>query len=233
MKKKPNIFKPLLKNITIVIFVFFILAGTAFLIWKPEKIEITSCTEETKLCSDGSSVGRTGPDCEFSECPIPQMPEIKTYDEENFLEGMSTLIGNKYVNERYNFSFEIPSTWVFQKEEKGFSKFEYLNIDLIISNFKEKTPPITEHILSISVIDRTFEEEYQQMDWNVGKEIENKIIIDNKEGVKRIGKNEWGEYLTVVILPNENYTIEFVLRTNEEPYISKFNDLLNSFKFIE
>jgi hypothetical protein len=29
----------------------------------------TACTEEAKVCPDGSSVGRTGPDCQFAECP--------------------------------------------------------------------------------------------------------------------------------------------------------------------
>ncbi len=29
----------------------------------------TSCTLEAKLCPDGSSVGRTGPDCAFAPCP--------------------------------------------------------------------------------------------------------------------------------------------------------------------
>ncbi|MFA6494892.1 MAG: hypothetical protein WC246_00805 [Candidatus Paceibacterota bacterium] len=29
----------------------------------------TACTMETKLCPDGSSVGRTGPDCAFAPCP--------------------------------------------------------------------------------------------------------------------------------------------------------------------
>jgi len=28
-----------------------------------------ACTQEAKLCSDGSAVGRTGPNCEFSACP--------------------------------------------------------------------------------------------------------------------------------------------------------------------
>lgn len=28
-----------------------------------------ACTEEAKVCPDGSSVGRTGPDCAFAECP--------------------------------------------------------------------------------------------------------------------------------------------------------------------
>jgi hypothetical protein len=31
-----------------------------------------ACTEEAKLCPDGSSVGRSGPTCEFESCPTPQ-----------------------------------------------------------------------------------------------------------------------------------------------------------------
>jgi hypothetical protein len=32
----------------------------------------TACTMEAKLCSDGSSVGRSGPNCEFAPCPTPK-----------------------------------------------------------------------------------------------------------------------------------------------------------------
>jgi len=28
-----------------------------------------ACTEEAKLCPDGTSVGRTGPNCDFAPCP--------------------------------------------------------------------------------------------------------------------------------------------------------------------
>jgi len=28
-----------------------------------------ACTKEAKLCPDGSAVGRTGPNCEFAQCP--------------------------------------------------------------------------------------------------------------------------------------------------------------------
>lgn len=28
-----------------------------------------ACTMEAKMCDDGSAVGRTGPNCEFAECP--------------------------------------------------------------------------------------------------------------------------------------------------------------------
>lgn len=33
--------------------------------------DITVCTTDAELCPDGSSVGRTGPNCEFAECPPP------------------------------------------------------------------------------------------------------------------------------------------------------------------
>lgn len=29
----------------------------------------TACTMEAKICADGSAVGRSGPDCEFTPCP--------------------------------------------------------------------------------------------------------------------------------------------------------------------
>jgi hypothetical protein len=35
----------------------------------PTSTEPVVCTMEAKLCSDGSYVGRTGPNCEFSPCP--------------------------------------------------------------------------------------------------------------------------------------------------------------------
>ena len=36
------------------------------------------CTEEARLCPDGSYVGRTGPNCEFAACPSGQTNDWKT-----------------------------------------------------------------------------------------------------------------------------------------------------------
>lgn len=47
-----------------------VIAGMA--VWlnlSKKSIEPIACTMEAKLCPDGSSVGRTGPKCEFAECP--------------------------------------------------------------------------------------------------------------------------------------------------------------------
>lgn len=30
------------------------------------------CTAEAKICPDGTAVGRTGPQCEFADCPTPK-----------------------------------------------------------------------------------------------------------------------------------------------------------------
>src|SRR5260221_10135993 len=30
---------------------------------------LVACTQEAKICPDGTSVGRTGPNCEFAACP--------------------------------------------------------------------------------------------------------------------------------------------------------------------
>lgn len=40
---------------------------------KPEQI---ACTQEAMLCPDGTAVGRTGPNCEFAECPVPANVEF-------------------------------------------------------------------------------------------------------------------------------------------------------------
>lgn len=64
------------KGITLLIITIIILAvvliggGTVYYYYaikaQPKPV---ACTEEAKLCPDGSYVSRTGPDCEFAECP--------------------------------------------------------------------------------------------------------------------------------------------------------------------
>jgi hypothetical protein len=64
--------------ILVFIVVVFIFGGMLY-IYNPSPVEYknpnepepTVCTMEAKLCPDGSYVGRTGPNCEFTPCPIP------------------------------------------------------------------------------------------------------------------------------------------------------------------
>lgn len=49
--------------------IFFSLQATAPTRTIPPLPIPVACTEEAKLCPDGSAVGRTGPNCEFAPCP--------------------------------------------------------------------------------------------------------------------------------------------------------------------
>ena len=63
----------------------------------------TACTMEAKLCFDGSSVGRTGPNCEFAACPsVSASPSIVA----DGTEGWQT-----YKNEEYGFEVKYPKEW--------------------------------------------------------------------------------------------------------------------------
>ncbi len=68
--------------------IILVIAGSgvaAFLFWpklspqsqvSPTSTTPVACTEEAKICTDGSSVGRTGPRCEFASCP-EEKSEVK------------------------------------------------------------------------------------------------------------------------------------------------------------
>jgi hypothetical protein len=45
-----------------------IISGVYF--WQKNNHQPVACTTEAKICPDGSSVGRTGPNCKFAACPV-------------------------------------------------------------------------------------------------------------------------------------------------------------------
>ncbi|HTK03726.1 MAG TPA: hypothetical protein VL401_03105 [Alphaproteobacteria bacterium] len=56
-----------------------------------------ACTEEAKICEDGSSVGRSGPNCEFAECPAVSATPDPTAD------------WKTYTNNQLGFEFKSPN----------------------------------------------------------------------------------------------------------------------------
>ncbi len=59
-----------------------------------------ACTEEAKLCPDGSAVGRTGPNCEFAPCPEVKSTlseaEARTIAEKTCIKGGESLSAGIY-----------------------------------------------------------------------------------------------------------------------------------------
>lgn len=74
-----------------------------FVIWftKNENPEqpATTCPADTKVCPDGSNVGRVGSDCKFAECPENNDGKI------NENEDVTINVGNE------KFTFEITNDW--------------------------------------------------------------------------------------------------------------------------
>lgn len=59
-------------SLGIIIFLFFV---GYFLKQSPDQFrESTICNSEAKICPDGSTVGRSGPNCEFTACPGDNRP---------------------------------------------------------------------------------------------------------------------------------------------------------------
>ena len=63
------------------VLLFGVVAGVVF--WERLPFvgdeEQVYCTQDAKLCPDGSYVGRVGPNCEFAACPEVQMRNVSLY----------------------------------------------------------------------------------------------------------------------------------------------------------
>jgi len=72
------------KKVLVVILVIVLLGGGMYFIWSKslDRPGGVACTLEAKLCPDGSYVGRTGPNCEFSACQkINEDGLLETYND--------------------------------------------------------------------------------------------------------------------------------------------------------
>jgi len=104
-------------KVLIFVIIFFLLAASGvagFFIYRnsntnPEQV---ACTMEAMICPDGSSVGRTGPNCEFSPCPTTATSPTSTplLDTSNW---------NTYSNPEYNYEFKYPPEF-YSDNPEGF-----------------------------------------------------------------------------------------------------------------
>jgi hypothetical protein len=63
-------FEHLSKNKIALIIIIFVVLLIGIYFFETNKPEQIYCTQEAKICPDGSAVGRTGPNCEFAVCPL-------------------------------------------------------------------------------------------------------------------------------------------------------------------
>jgi len=92
------------KIVALVIIGILVLAGAAwggYYWWQNRSGSPTACTQEAKLCPDGSYTSRTGPNCEFAACPSVLLSTTATsYDTANWKIFTNT-----------DLSFKYPQSW--------------------------------------------------------------------------------------------------------------------------
>ena len=81
-----------------------------------EEDEGVSCTMDAMMCPDGSSVGRTGPNCEFV---CPALPEVQSdiqahIDEKSDLITLISPVPNSVVEQPLTLSGEARGYWYFE-----------------------------------------------------------------------------------------------------------------------
>lgn len=199
-----------------------------------------ACTQEAKICPDGSSVGRTGPDCEFAKCSSLESSNSSTSG--NMREYFSNI--NLY-------KISVPTDWIVNDTQGVF-----LNIpgEVVIGPESEMERGIYGTVITIFSSDSSerysldtqqqFDELYSSGSLKNSKskisEVNN-IKINGNRAIQFVSKSSPGKeieafYLLVTWVRNngKNYYIE--LSGNEETvnqYTSVYNKMVATFQFID
>ena len=91
----PSHNKLIIGVVAVVVLVVSGTVGAFFFVTQKSDTGPVACTAEAKICPDGSSVGRTGPNCEFAECPVVVAMEEGVPDD------WQTYRNEEFGNERY------------------------------------------------------------------------------------------------------------------------------------
>jgi hypothetical protein len=125
--------------------VVLILAILAIGYWVANKYRspgTVACTEEAKLCPDGSSVGRTGPNCEFAACPpVASFTAV----------AIETSDWKTYTNQQYGFSFKYPLGW--QVSTNGLQNTLGSTSSSPFIELRAPSTATTSYLLIVSILD--------------------------------------------------------------------------------
>lgn len=133
------------------------------------KEAVVACTLDAKLCPDGSSVGRVGPNCEFAPCPH----EHYRIEENGANE--------KYTDTKYNFSFEYPSDFILKSPQ--LEAFYWSNKDA-----PEGGSPITMGATGLAI-----NASFTPVTYDVNQEYKNLIALKQGEVIRSSGLTKTGE----------------------------------------
>jgi len=107
--------------IVLIIIGFLLIVGGIYYFWTKKIQKPIVCSQEAKVCPDGSTVGRTEPNCEFAPCPSTKSSETtdcKT-DFNCFIEESKNCNPSKVINTTTTDILGVKQTTTSSFEIKG------------------------------------------------------------------------------------------------------------------
>ena len=205
--------------IGLVVLVLVTVGGTSYYLMSKNKQ--VACTLEAMVCPDGSSVGRTGPKCEFAACPPPK-------DE--------TADWKIYKNEEYGYEIKYPTNYLLSDGSKNHSIILISPWEFIEPMFQGKIG------LSITILETTpflnIESWKKKSSGNFWAS-EEELIINGKKALLVKGYNGDGNDRVVIFDSNKTYEIgcryNYLISREESPnkeFLKTFDQIISTFKFV-
>jgi hypothetical protein len=197
-------------------------------------IKQKACTMEAKICPDGTSVGRTGPKCEFTPCPIAKSSPTSTSD--------LTSNWKTYANNNLGLTIKYPSESKLQVNchdceaadiDISFPNDKYTIIQMSSSsNYDKDKPTVRDIVDSLIYVRNHSADPYIQ-------QIRSPITLDGVIGEKLFSEEKIGDFTRndieiYVIKDKKLYSIDFRFEPKNKQRMSTLADqILSSFKFTQ
>ncbi len=176
----------------------------------------TACTMEAKLCPDGSSVGRTGPNCEFAPCPA-SVPNL-------------TADWQSYTFSPLQLNFKVPPELSVHSEVSNPGN----DFTAYIQNYSFNNSVPSKNAYQLYIIwQKTSiitESEFQQLKSDLLVNSIEDTTIDGYKAIKGQIKGERNRYVTYILKGNTKIS----LFTSEPTLVNKerTDQILSTFKFM-
>lgn len=240
------------RNSITFIFVFVLISSLiAFLIGgyilgqKGKSSKQVACTQEAKICPDGTSVGRTGPNCDFSPCPSPkpardETANWKTYASTKYGYSIKypeeSVLLNKYLEEGKTFSLQYcPGLKEHGENWCGAPGRDYLAI-YIAENPEEKSlNEVLQNTYSFKIpscIQNDPQTKTQKQMFQGRESIFYDFLLD-KKAYETFCKGEAVpyDYNKRVVVSNKKYIVVLAIVNSSFEARNKLDQILSTFRF--